>query len=277
MNRILTTMAVALTLSASAADAQQTDSSTLRTWTGWFSDKQCARTPAPGETVRPNGTACVKRCLSEGATPVFLNEQENTILDVRDYQAVGNDVGYRVEVTGIIDRQAKAISVRSVKRLSAVPASCSLPKQPATPARAGQPAAANTLPPMALTTVDGVAIDPARLRNRPVIVALWATWCSACHAILDQLDTLQKGHPDDLTVIAVAIESSETDVKRFAARAKPAYSIVGGTPALTQTFGTVAAVPTLVVFDRRGIRTDSIQGAPADLRERIEAALRSSR
>ena len=69
---------------------------TVQTWTGWFSDKQCARTPAAGESVRPNGTECVKKCLNEGSAPVFLSEQANAIYDVQNHTSVKDDVGYRV-------------------------------------------------------------------------------------------------------------------------------------------------------------------------------------
>jgi hypothetical protein len=37
-------------------------------------------------------------------------------------------VGYRVEVTGVVDDKAKTVSITSVKRLSEVPAIC-LPRK----------------------------------------------------------------------------------------------------------------------------------------------------
>ena len=98
-------------------------------WTGWFSDGRCARTPAADELVRPNGTACVKRCLGEGSTPVFLSEQANAIFEVRGHPTVSEDVGYRLEVIGLVDYQAKTVAVRSVTRLSEVTAMCLLPKK----------------------------------------------------------------------------------------------------------------------------------------------------
>jgi hypothetical protein len=100
-----------------------------RTWTGWFSDGRCAREPKPDEAVRPNGTECVRRCLLEGSTPVFLSEQANAIFTVLDYPAVREDVGYRVEVVGRVDEAAKTIAVTSVTRLSEVTALCLLPKK----------------------------------------------------------------------------------------------------------------------------------------------------
>ena len=84
-----------------------------------------------GQTLRPrpNGTVCVKKCLKEGAAPVFLSEQANAAYDVQNHASIAEDVGHRVKVTGVIDEKAKSISVRSVKRLSEVTALCLLPRK----------------------------------------------------------------------------------------------------------------------------------------------------
>jgi hypothetical protein len=99
------------------------------TWTGWFSDKQCARV-SPDKTPRPNGTACVKKCLDEGSTPVFISEQAKGVYEVRDYPSVKDDVGYYLEIKGEVDEKAKTVSVTSVKRLSEVTSMCQIPKKP---------------------------------------------------------------------------------------------------------------------------------------------------
>jgi hypothetical protein len=78
-------------------------------------------------------------CLPHGArargsilrvtAPVFVSEQANALYDVQNHASVADDVGYRVEVTGVVDEKAKTISVRSVKRLSEVTALCLLPRK----------------------------------------------------------------------------------------------------------------------------------------------------
>lgn len=113
-------------LIAMSAAAPERDTTT-ETWTGWFSDKGCARVRT-GEAPRPNGTACVKKCLGEGATPVFISEQAKAVYEVRDYPSVKEDVGYYVRITADVDQEAKSVSVKSVKRLLEVTPMCSLPK-----------------------------------------------------------------------------------------------------------------------------------------------------
>jgi hypothetical protein len=129
MTRLCAIGLAAMLAAATTAAAPQNKASDLQTWTGWFSDKRCARPPGPDDSVRPNGTACVKKCLNGGAAPVFVSEQANALYDVQNHASVADDVGYRVEVTGVVDEKAKTISVRSVKRLSEVTALCLLPRK----------------------------------------------------------------------------------------------------------------------------------------------------
>jgi hypothetical protein len=121
----LSALAFGLVLTTATITAQPQKSGTSTTWTGWFSDKQCAR--ITNDTPRPNGTACVKKCLAEGATAVFISEQAKAIYEVREHPTVPEDVGYHVEVTGVIDEEARTIAIASVKRLSEVVPTCAPP------------------------------------------------------------------------------------------------------------------------------------------------------
>ena len=120
------TMALALAASTPGAAPRHAATKTV-TWTGWFSDQQCAGV-RDGE-VRPNNPDCVKKCLNDGAKAVFISEQARALFVVKDYPAVKEDVGHRLEVTGIVDEDAKTISVTSVKRLSEAPAMCAVPRK----------------------------------------------------------------------------------------------------------------------------------------------------
>ena len=71
----------------------------------------------------------MKKCLDGGATPVFISEQAKAVFDVRNHPTVKDDVGYYLQVTGIVDSEAKTISVQSVKRLSEVTAMCGIRKK----------------------------------------------------------------------------------------------------------------------------------------------------
>ena len=94
---------------------------------GWFSDKGCAAAKLTSAEVTPNGTACVKKCLDEGATPVFVDPKARAMYEVTDHASVKDDVGYYLELTGVVDERTKTVSVRSVKRLGDVIQMCARP------------------------------------------------------------------------------------------------------------------------------------------------------
>ena len=130
-----------------------------------------------------------------------------------------------------------------------------------------------TLPALALTDVAGHAIDPAALANRAVVVEMWATWCPPCRSTMAWLPSLQKKYGNRATVIAIAVDSEDAEIKKAIATLKPNYAVVIGTPEVIEAFGAVAAVPKLIVFDRAGRKSQVIYGAPPDLHRQIEQAV----
>ena len=135
---------------------------------------------------------------------------------------------------------------------------------------------APTLPSLPLKDISGATIDAARLSNRPVIVELWATWCPPCRSTMAWLPSLQKQYGDRATVLAIAVDSNLDDVKKMAGSFKPNFPIVMGTPEVIQAFGAVAAVPKLIVYDGLGRRSRVLYGAPPDLHEQIQAAVKKA-
>ncbi|HEY7291792.1 MAG TPA: TlpA disulfide reductase family protein [Vicinamibacterales bacterium] len=135
---------------------------------------------------------------------------------------------------------------------------------------------APTMPSLALRDIAGAPIDASRLQNRPVIVEMWATWCPPCRSTMAWLPSLQKKYGNRATVIAIAVDSKLEDVRKMAASLKPNYPIVMGTPEVIKAFGAVAAVPKLIVYDARGRRSKVLYGAPDDLHDQIEAAVKQA-
>ena len=91
---------------------------------GWFSDKGCAASKIASGDITPNGTVCVKKCLDEGASPVFIDQKAGRMYEVAGYAAVKDDVGYYVEVDATVDEKAKTITIHSTTRLGDVIQMC---------------------------------------------------------------------------------------------------------------------------------------------------------
>ena len=113
-----------LVLATSALAAAVRPAETVVTLNGWFSDEGCAAAKLKADEVTPNGTICVKKCLDEGAVAVFVNPEARAMHRVVDQVAAKTDVGYYLEVRGVVDEKAKTISVRSVNRLGDVIQMC---------------------------------------------------------------------------------------------------------------------------------------------------------
>lgn len=135
---------------------------------------------------------------------------------------------------------------------------------------------APTLPSLELEDINGAAITPASLNGRPVIVEMWATWCPPCKATMTWLNSLQKKYGDRAVIVAIAVDSTRDDVTRVVAALKPNYQIVMGTPEVIKAFGAVAAVPKLLIYDSAGNRARVLYGAPPDLHQQIDNAVKQA-
>ncbi len=73
---------------------------------------QTLRSAAPGQddSVRHEWNG-VRQEVSQRKErrPLFLSEQANAHYDVLNHASIADDVGYRVEVTGVVDEKAKTI------------------------------------------------------------------------------------------------------------------------------------------------------------------------
>jgi thiol-disulfide isomerase/thioredoxin len=132
---------------------------------------------------------------------------------------------------------------------------------------------AASLPQLTLTDLDGKRIAPEQLAGQVVIVEIWATWCPPCRKTLQWLGTVERKYRDRVTVVGLAVESPEADVRAFARAAKLPVRIAIGTPETVARFGSFTSVPVMFVFDGEGRTAAVFHGAPKDLHARVERAL----
>ena len=136
-----------------------------------------------------------------------------------------------------------------------------------------EPAGIKSLPGFTLSDLSGAALASTALDDRVVVVEFWATWCPPCRSTLDWLGRLKRAHGDRVAVVALAVESPETDVRSIAAELDPNIRWAISDAPTAQAFGDITAVPTLYVFDREKKTAGVWYGAPPDLHEQVEKKL----
>lgn len=75
--------------------------------------------------------------------------------------------------------------------------------------------AEKALPEVRLNSLDGTEISLASLRGKPILVNLWATWCSLCGDELSDFGTLQEAYGDKLAVVIINRGESAEVVRQF--------------------------------------------------------------
>ena len=104
MKRVLSLMVAAFFLTAIAAGAAE--STTIK---GWISDSMC------GAKHAGSGAACVKKCISDGMTPVFVDEAKKAVWTIDNPDSVKSFYGDHVTVTATADAGKKSVHIDSIE------------------------------------------------------------------------------------------------------------------------------------------------------------------
>ena len=103
MKRVLSLLVAAFCLTAIAASA--TDSTKIN---GWISDSMC------GAKHAGSGAACVKKCINDGMSPVFVDEAKKEVWTIDNPDAVKAFYGDRVTVTATADTDKKSVHIDAI-------------------------------------------------------------------------------------------------------------------------------------------------------------------
>lgn len=109
------------------------------------------------------------------------------------------------------------------------------------------------------------------LRGKPVIVNIWASWCSPCRTETPLLERTWKAHQQDVTIIGVASKdvpsSSVAFMSEFAVTYPNVFDVSGDIRAQMGLRG----FPTTYVFDADGTLRTTIVGGLTE--QRLAAVL----
>jgi cytochrome c biogenesis protein CcmG/thiol:disulfide interchange protein DsbE len=96
---------------------------------------------------------------------------------------------------------------------------------------AGEPASGalhldQPAPDFALHGLDWQTVHLSDLRGRVVVLNFWATWCNPCVLEMPVLQRYASLYPDDLVVVGVNMQESETQVRQFIDQVVISYPIL---------------------------------------------------
>lgn len=142
------------------------------------------------------------------------------------------------------------MSTGFLPRWFAVAASVLVFSAGSSPAEAGDMMA----PAFAVKTVDGKTLKLSDLRNKPVIVDFWATWCGPCRASMPDLNEMQARYgAKGLTVIGLSVdETGPAPVKRFATQLGVRFTIAMANDDILDAYGPIRSIPTTFFINRKG-------------------------
>jgi hypothetical protein len=104
MKRVLSLLLSVLALTAISASAA--DSTKIN---GWISDSMC------GAKHAGTGSACVKKCLEGGMTPVFVDEDKKAVWTIDNPDSVKAFYGDHVSIMATADADKKSVHIDSIE------------------------------------------------------------------------------------------------------------------------------------------------------------------
>ena len=109
-------------------------------------------------------------------------------------------------------------------------------------------------PAFTVKTVEGKTLKLSDLRNKPVIVDFWATWCGPCRASMPDLNDMQARYASKgLTVIGMSVdETGPAPVKRFASQLGVRFTVAMANDEVLDAYGPIRSIPTTFFINRKG-------------------------
>lgn len=139
-------------------------------------------------------------------------------------------------------------------------------------AKGGGPGIGKPAPAFALQDTDGIAVQLSDFRGKVVLVNFWATWCAPCRKEFPELAKAYDDHNGELVVLAVDLQESPDEVRKFAEEYGAKFPIVIDANADVAGAYRLLGLPSSYFVDQQGILRDQFFGplSRKTLDEKIE-------
>jgi thiol-disulfide isomerase/thioredoxin len=108
-------------------------------------------------------------------------------------------------------------------------------------------------PDFTIPTMEGGEITLSHLRGKPAVLNLWAIRCPPCKVELPYFDAVAKQNKNKVTIIAVNIEDSISDVRKFFGDSKVSFIVAIDVNAQVARIYAPRFIPTTIFIDSEGI------------------------
>lgn len=132
----------------------------------------------------------------------------------------------------------------------------------------GTPAAAFDLP---LVGQGGGRVSLASQRGKPVLMEVFASWCSACKRSAPRLaEAFRAHHAADVTFLAVSVDEDPNAAARVKSAWQIPFDVALDDGSVTRGYG-ISMLPTLIYIDAQGVVRHAAAGVTSrsDLEEWI--------
>jgi peroxiredoxin len=145
------------------------------------------------------------------------------------------------------------------------------------PAGAGAaPSSGEPLPEFDTSLLDGRSLPWSALRDRPLIIVVWATWCPPCHRELRELQALyEREAASGLRILALSVDADAAEVSRYVKTRGLSFDVAMSDRRHAEVFGPAMFPPKLFVVSAAG-RVEFSRWGPVGI-DAVEDALRAAR
>ena len=142
-----------------------------------------------------------------------------------------------------------------VPALVGVALSCSSPAPASSPEELGLIVVEGEVkaPDFTLPTMPGTEITLSELKGTPVVLNFWARQCRPCKAELPYFDAVARQNADKVTIVAVNIEDSISEVKQFFGDSEVSFIIALDKNAQVASTYAIRYTPTTFFIDSQGM------------------------
>ena len=111
------------------------------------------------------------------------------------------------------------------------------------------------------TLLDGTVMTSESLKNKPVLLSFWASWCPYCARQNPYIQKLHEQVKDSgMQVITISIDKELKAASDYVKKHNYTFKVAKLTPALTAVFGEIKVIPFVYVIDKKGIIQEVVPG-----------------